>query len=100
MALSPDDVRKLGMLARLELSEEEVQTLGPQLESILGFIEKLSELDTSEVQPMTTALDVNNRWRADEVAESLPREHALKNAPNSDDEFFLVPPVLGPGGAK
>lgn len=100
MALSRDDVRKLALLARLELTDEEVTTLGPQLESILGFVEKLSELDTSDVEPMTTALEVDNRWRDDSVAASLPREQALANAPSSDGEVFLVPPVLGTAAVK
>ena len=100
MPLNDDDVRKLALLARLELTDEEVTTLGPQLESILGFVEKLSELDTTDVEPMTTALDVDNRWRTDELAASLDREDALKNAPASDGEFFLVPPVLGTAAVK
>ena len=100
MALSEEDVRKLALLARLELTDEEVATLGPQLESILGFVEKLAELDTEDVEPMTTALDVDNRWRVDEVVAGLSREDALKNAPSSDDEFFLVPPVLGTAAVK
>ncbi len=100
MALSEQDVRNLGFLARLELSADEAKTLGPQLECILGFVEKLSELDTSDVEPMTTALDVDNRWRKDELHQSLTREQALQNAPASDDECFRVPPVLGPGGSK
>ena len=100
MALSDDDVRKLAMLARLELSDDEVQTLGPQVESILGFVEKLAELDTSDVEPMTTALEVDNRWRDDQVVQGLSREDALRNSPSSDDECFLVPPVLGPAAVK
>ena len=100
MALSDEDVRKLALLARLELTDEEVKTLGPQLESILGFVEKLAELDTSDVEPMTTALDVDNRWREDKLTEGLSREAALKNAPSSDEEYFLVPPVLGTAAVK
>ncbi len=96
MAFSDDDIRKLARLARLELTEEEVQTLGPQLERILGFVEQLAELDTEGVEPMTTALDVTNRWAADCVQPSLSREAALANAPLADDECFLVPPVLPP----
>ena len=95
MALSADDVRKLALLARLELSDEEVEHLGPQLESILGFVAKLSELDTSDVEPMTTALDVDNRWRRDEITPGLDRDAALAKAPAADGECFLVPPVLG-----
>ena len=95
MALSADDVRKLALLARLELSDEEVEHLGPQLESILGFVAKLSELETDDVEPMTTALDVYNRWRADELRPGLDRESALANAPSADEACFRVPPVLG-----
>ena len=95
MALSKDDVRKLALLARLEISDEEVDRLAPQLESILGFVAKLSELDTRDVEPMTTALDVDNRWRTDEVRSGLDRDAALANAPAADEECFRVPPVLG-----
>ncbi len=95
MALSPSDVRKLALLARLELSDQEVEHLGPQLESILGFVAKLSELDTRAVEPMTTALDVDNRWREDVQVNGLERDQALANAPSADDECFRVPPVLG-----
>ena len=95
MALSADDVRKLALLARLEISDEEVEHLAPQLESILGFVAKLSELDTTDVDPMTTALDVDNRWRRDEILPGLDRDAALANAPAADEECFRVPPVLG-----
>ena len=100
MALSEEDVRKLALLARLELSDQEIKTLGPQVDSILGFVAKLSELDTTDIQPMTTALDVDNRWRADEGQPSLSNDDALKNAPSRDEECFLVPAVLGTAAAK
>ena len=99
-ALSENDVRKLALLARLELSDAEVQTLGPQIESILGFVAQLSELDTDDVMPMTTACDVDNRWRKDVSQPSLSNDEALQNAPNRDDECFLVPAVLGTAAAK
>ena len=95
MDLSAGDVRKLAMLARLEVSDEEVDALVPQLESILGFVAKLSELDTDSVNPMTTALDVDNRWRTDQPVPGLQRDAALANAPSADEECFRVPPVLG-----
>lgn len=95
MALSPEDVRKLALLARLEISDDEVEHLGPQLQAILGFVAQLSELDTSDVEPMTTALDVDNRWRSDTRMPGLDREAALANAPAADEECFRVPPVLG-----
>lgn len=98
MSLSQDDVRKLALLARLELSHDELATLGPQLQRILSFVEQLSELETEDVEPMTTALEVENRWAADRLGVSLSRDEALANAPERDDECFLVPPVLGPTG--
>lgn len=100
MALSDDDVRKLALLARLELSDDEVSKVGSQLDSILGFIRKLSELDTADVEPMTTALDVDNRWRDDVRVDGLSTEQALSNSPAHDDQCFLVPPVLGSAAAK
>lgn len=100
MPLTDDEVRKLALLARLELSDQEVTTVRPQLESILGFVERLSELETGDVEPMTTALDVDNRWRDDTLVPGLSNAQALENSPAHDDECFLVPPVLGPGGTK
>lgn len=100
MPLSDDEIRKLALLARLQLTDEEVRKLGPQLDSILSFVEQLSEVDTDDVEPMTTALDVDNRWREDRLLPSLSHEDALRNAPQCDDEYFLVPPVLGVAASK
>jgi aspartyl-tRNA(Asn)/glutamyl-tRNA(Gln) amidotransferase subunit C len=95
MAMTEDKIRSLAHLARLELSADELRTIGPQLESILGFVEQLSTLDTKDVEPMTTALDVVNRWASDDISDSLQREEVLRNSPANDGEYFLVPPVLG-----
>lgn len=100
MSLTDDDVRKLALLARLELSDEELAKVRPQLDSILGFVERLSELETADVEPMTTALDVGNRWRDDIHVPGLSNDQALENSPSHDDECFLVPPVLGSAAAK
>ncbi len=100
MSLTDDDVRKLALLARLDLSEAEVSKVRPQLDGILGFVQKLSQLDTKGVEPMTTALDVDNRSREDKLTPGLSREQALANAPSHDSECFLVPPVLGSAGAR
>ncbi|MGB0595339.1 MAG: Asp-tRNA(Asn)/Glu-tRNA(Gln) amidotransferase subunit GatC [Rubripirellula sp.] len=100
MSLTDQEVRKLALLARLEITDEEVATVRPQLDSILGFVERLSGLETEEVEPMTTALDVENRWRADQCVDGLTNQQALENAPAKDDACFLVPPVLGSAAAK
>lgn len=100
MSFSEDELQKLALLARMNLSDGQLAALGPQLESILGFVDQLSELNTDDVEPMTTALDVHNRWREDSVIQGLSREEALRNAPASDDECFLVPAVLGTAATK
>ena len=100
VSLTDDQVRDLALLARLELSDEEVSRVRPQLDRILEFVERLSDLDTSEVEPMTTALDVDNRWRDDQLKPGLDTNQALSNAPSRDESYFLVPPVLGTVAAK
>lgn len=100
MPLSDDQVRDLALLARLELSDDEVATVRPQLESILEFVRRLGELETDSIEPMTTALEVDNRWRDDAQRTGLSTGQALENAPAHDEQYFLVPPVLGPAATK
>ncbi|QDV10492.1 Glutamyl-tRNA(Gln) amidotransferase subunit C [Rosistilla oblonga] len=95
MAISLDQVRKLALMARLELSDDELGTITPQLEGIVAFVDKLMELDTDGIEPMVHAVETVNRWVPDQLGDSLSREQALANAPNHDEECFLVPPVLG-----
>ncbi len=94
MAVSEEQVRKLALMARLELSDEQVATIAPQLDDIVNFVDRLMQLDTDGVEPMVHALESNNRWADDTLGESLSRESALANAPNHDETCFLVPPVL------
>lgn len=89
------DIEKLARLAKLQLTDKERDSFGPQVTDILAFVEKLSELDTEGVEPMTSALDVDNCFRDDIPAGSLSPEIATQNAPAASDDFFLVPPVLG-----
>ena len=100
MSLSAEEVRKLALLARLDLSDDEVTNVRPQLDSILAFVEQLTELDTTDVEPMTTALDVDNRWREDRQMDGLTNQQALANAPSQSEGCFLVPPVLGVVASK
>lgn len=93
------DVQKLARLARLRLTGDEIAEFTPQIAAILGFVEQLGDLDTSDVQPMTSALDVINRYRDDKPTASLPVDVAISMAPESADGYFLVPPVLGPPGS-
>ncbi len=93
-SLTPDEVRKVARLARLKLTEAEVETFTHQLSDILGYIDLLNEANTEEVEPMVHAIELSNVLREDRPQTSLPREEALKNAPSSDGHFFLVPPIL------
>jgi aspartyl-tRNA(Asn)/glutamyl-tRNA(Gln) amidotransferase subunit C len=95
MSLARQDVEKVSLLARLQLSEQELDTLTAQLGAIVGYVEQLSQLNTDGVEPMAHALDMSNVFRADVVAPSLPARQALANSPNHDAEFYLVPAVLG-----
>jgi aspartyl-tRNA(Asn)/glutamyl-tRNA(Gln) amidotransferase subunit C len=89
------DVEYVAGLAQLSLDDATKERLTKELGDILTYIEKLNELDTSNVEPMMHAMQLTNVFREDVVEPSLPREDALKNAPNTDGEYFLVPRVLG-----
>lgn len=92
--LSEQDVLKVASLSRLKLSETEVDALGKQMESVLKYIDMLDELDTEGVEPMAHAIEISNVFREDQLKESLPREKALANAPQTDGSYFLVPAIL------
>ena len=95
MSLSRHDVEKVSLLARLQLSPQELDTMTAQLSQIVGYVGQLAELETDNVEPMAHAVDVSNVFAEDELAESLTRREALANAPHHNDEFYLVPAVLG-----
>jgi aspartyl-tRNA(Asn)/glutamyl-tRNA(Gln) amidotransferase subunit C len=86
-----EQVLHVARLARLRLSDEEVTTMAGELSSILGHIEKLSELDLDGVAPTTHVVDVGNALRPDEPRPSLPRDVVLEQAPDTDGEGFRVP---------
>lgn len=94
MAVSRDDVQHVATLARLDFSEEEEAQMANELSRILDHVEKLRELDTSGVPPMSHVLDITNVFRADEIAERIDRDEALAPAPSSDGEYFEVPQVV------
>jgi aspartyl-tRNA(Asn)/glutamyl-tRNA(Gln) amidotransferase subunit C len=95
MAISREEVEKVSLLGRLLLSEDELETMTTQMGQILGYMELLDEVDTEQVEPMAHAVEVYDVFRADEVRPSLPRDRALANAPQRDDECYRVPAVLG-----
>jgi len=94
MASAEIDVKYVAHLARLALTPDEEKSLGAQLGSILGYIEKLRELDVSGVEPTAHAVPLVNVTRADEIRPSLPHEDALRNAPKQSGGLFVVPKVV------
>ena len=92
--MSDFDVKYVANLARLSLTEAEEQKLGSQLESILGYIEKLKEVDVSNVEPTAHAFPLVNVWRADEIKPGLTNEEALQNAPSKANGLFVVPKIV------
>lgn len=98
-SLTRQDVVEIARLARLELSEDEIEALGGELTAILEHMAVLQSLDTEGVPPMTHAVPMNLRLREDEVGESLPVETALGAAPERADDHFQVPNVIKKTGA-
>ncbi len=95
--IDAEKVRHIGKLARIELSDREVEMFSRQLGSILEYFDKLQELDTSGVQPMAHPTDIRNIFGDDVPHESLSTDEALANAPQRDGDFFKVPKVIGEG---
>jgi len=94
MKISKDDVIKVSELARVEVKEEELDKFTEQLGNILEYIEQLNELDTNNVEPTSHVLDISTPLREDKVVEWLNIEEVLQNAPESEDDFFVVPQVI------
>ncbi len=94
MAVTIKDVEHIAKLAKLQFSEEEKVKFTEKFNDILAFIEKMNELDTSKVEPLSHVIELDNVFREDVVKPSLPTEDALKNAPAKTERFFKVPKVI------
>ncbi len=92
--ISKEGVRHVAKLARLELSDSEEDRMTGQMNQILGYMDKLNELDTEGISPMTHAIQVENVHRPDCVSPSLERQDALANSPETDGCNFVVPKVI------
>lgn len=95
MRITPEQVRHVALLARLDLDETAIDELVGQIGDILAYMDQLNELDTTGVEPMSHALNLTNALRGDDPAPHLDRETALANAPASGDGGFIVPKVVG-----
>lgn len=94
--LTREQVAKVALLARLKLSDAELDLFQSQLANVLSYVEQLNEVDTEDVEPMAHAVEVVNVLRPDVIRESLARDAALANAPKTDGSYFLVPAILEP----
>ena len=95
MPVTKKDVEHIAKLARLEFNEQQKEKLTQEMNDILGYIEKLNEVDTSNVEPLSHVIELSNVMREDEVKPSLSQKEALKNAPEKTEKFFKVPKVIG-----
>jgi aspartyl-tRNA(Asn)/glutamyl-tRNA(Gln) amidotransferase subunit C len=94
MSAAPIDVKYVAHLARLQLTPAEELKFGEQLAHILGYVEKLKELDVTGVEPTAHAFPLVNVTRPDEVQPSIPNEEALRNAPAQANGLFIVPKIV------
>ena len=95
MSISREDVIKVSLLGRLQLTESELATMTDQLGQIVSYVNQLSEVDTEGAEPMAHAIELTSVFARDAVRPSLPSSEALSNAPHHNDQGYLVPAVLG-----
>jgi aspartyl-tRNA(Asn)/glutamyl-tRNA(Gln) amidotransferase subunit C len=94
MSIDKDKIIHTSKLARISLEEKKVDSLSKDLSNIFNFIEKLNKIKTDDVKPLTSILDHSLRTRDDQVTDGSIREKVLGNAPNKNEEFFIVPKVI------
>lgn len=95
--VTKEDVEYIAKLAKLEYTDEEKEKFTKQFNTILGYIDKLNEVNTDGVEPLSHVIELSNVLREDEVGPSLPIGDVLKNAPSKSGSFFKVPKVIGGG---
>jgi len=94
MSVSNEQVRHIAKLARIAMSDEEIDRLAPELNNILGWVEQLDEVDTEGVEPLATVIDQKLRLRDDVITDGDCRNDVLANAPDAQHGFFAVPKVI------
>ena len=94
MSVNADTVRHVAKLARIAMSDAEVEALVPELNNILGWVDQLAAVDTEGVEPLTAVIDLKLRLRADIVDDGDVRDAVLLNAPDAQHGFFAVPKVI------
>lgn len=94
MSLDKAAVAKVANLARIKIEEKDLEPMAAELNNILGWVEQLGEVDTENVEPMTSVAEMRLRWRADAVTDGGYAEDVVANAPSREDGFFAVPKVI------
>ena len=94
MSIDKDTVKHISKLARISLDENKVESLSKDLTSIMKFIENLNKLNTDKIDPLTSIINASLKSRKDEVKDGKIRDQILKNSPEKNDEFFVVPKVI------
>jgi len=94
MSIDKDTVKHIAKLARISLDEKKTNSLSKDLSSIIKFIEKLNELNTEKTEPLTSIINESLQSRKDEVLDGKIRDQILKNSPEKNKEFFVVPKVI------
>ena len=94
MSLDKDTVAKIAHLARIHVPEQELESLAGELSKILDWVEQLAEVDTEGVAPMTSVVEMEARWRKDEVTDGGYADDVLANAPKAEHGFYTVPKVI------
>ena len=94
MSIDKDTVKHISKLARISLDENNVESLSKDLTSIMKFIENLNKLNTDKTAPLTSIINASLKSRKDEVKDGKIRDQILKNSPESNEEFFVVPKVI------
>ena len=94
MSIDKDTVKHISKLARISLDEKKIDNLSKDLSSIMKFIERLNELNTDNTIPLTSIINASLKSREDEVKDGKIRDQILKNSPEKNEEFFVVPKVI------
>ena len=94
MSIDKNTVKHISKLARISLEEKKIDSLSKDLTSIMRFIEKLNKIDTEKIKPLTSIIDASLKSRKDEIKDGKIRDQILKNSPEKNDEFFVVPKVI------
>ena len=94
MSIDKDTVKHISKLARISLDEKKINSLSKDLSSIMKFVEKLKELNTDKISPLTSIINASLRARKDEIKDGKIRDQILKNSPDKNEEFFVVPKMV------